>query len=214
MRSELESLFGELGKLASEKRKLIAFLGAVNVGERNPLYRHARQTAYHLGCNGHDALTGGGPGIMEAVNLGIQEGCGRSIEIVEDKFKNSRQETRNYKKMTSKHHILRRHALLTAPDVVVFYPGAKGTLDELLNLEMYLQEGIIERLPVFLVQSRRQLTSVLEGPNSKPYWESLGEFCKHHMNGYSSENGLKGEIVNIEDTPGRELAEKIIRSLK
>src|SRR5260221_2037231 len=57
----------------------ITIFGSARLGEHEPAYEMARDLGKSLGRAGFAVMTGGGPGLMEAVNRGAQEAGGRSL---------------------------------------------------------------------------------------------------------------------------------------
>lgn len=100
-------------------------------------------------------VTGGGPGIMEAANLGAYEAGARSIglnitlphEQAPNPFISPELAFRfRYFALRKMHFLLRARAL-------VAFPGGFGTLDELFEVLTLVQTGKMARIPVVLVGS-------------------------------------------------------------
>src|SRR3954471_864193 len=51
----------------------VSVFGSARAIRGDPLYERARRTARALGEQGYTIVTGGGPGVMEAANLGARE---------------------------------------------------------------------------------------------------------------------------------------------
>lgn len=100
-------------------------------------------------------VTGGGPGIMEAANLGAFEAGARSIglnitlphEQVPNPFISPELAFRfRYFAVRKMHFLLRARAL-------VAFPGGYGTLDELFEVLTLVQTGKMASVPIVLVGS-------------------------------------------------------------
>lgn len=100
-------------------------------------------------------VTGGGPGIMEAANLGAFEAGARSIglnitlphEQAPNPFISPELAFRfRYFALRKMHFLLRARALVT-------FPGGFGTLDELFEVLTLVQTGKMARIPIVLVGS-------------------------------------------------------------
>ena len=100
-------------------------------------------------------MTGGGPGIMEAANLGAFEAGARSIglnimlphEEAPNPFVSPELAFRfHYFALRKMHFLLRARAM-------VAFPGGFGTLDELFEVLTLVQTGKMPRIPIVLVGS-------------------------------------------------------------
>jgi hypothetical protein len=122
-------------------------------------YDEARKFAHLItdrsvatGCTENVIVTGGGPGVMEAGNLGASQagGCSIGLNIVLP----HEQVPNPYvtPELCFNFHyfgIRKMHFLLRAKAIAVF-PGGFGTLDELFEALTLIQTGRMERVPVLL----------------------------------------------------------------
>jgi uncharacterized protein (TIGR00730 family) len=133
--------------------------GSARLRELSPYYDQARRFArlmtersVETGCTEDVIVTGGGPGVMEAGNLGAQEagGCsiGLSIVLPHEQVPN---EYVTPELCFNFHYfgIRKMHFLLRARAIAVF-PGGFGTLDELFESLTLIQTGRMEQVPVLL----------------------------------------------------------------
>ncbi|MBR3712625.1 MAG: LOG family protein, partial [Bacteroidales bacterium] len=67
-----KSMLGGIGKS-------VAVLCSSSIKEGTPHYDKGVETGYALGLAGYAVVTGGGPGLMEAVNKGAQQSGGKSV---------------------------------------------------------------------------------------------------------------------------------------
>lgn len=116
------------------------------------------------GCPSLHVVTGGGPGIMQAANLGAadvdRQSIGLNIVLPHEQYPNPY----TTPELSFQFHyfaIRKMHFLLRARALVAF-PGGYGTLDELFETLTLIQTGKIERMPVILFGSE--------------YWQSLVNF--------------------------------------
>jgi predicted Rossmann-fold nucleotide-binding protein len=65
-----EALLEVIGRDGSEAVRIVGIMGGHAVPRSDPWYRQAARIAYRLREEGYRVMTGGGPGIMEAGNLG------------------------------------------------------------------------------------------------------------------------------------------------
>ncbi|RPJ62910.1 MAG: TIGR00730 family Rossman fold protein, partial [Dehalococcoidia bacterium] len=80
-------LFRYIGELVNGFDKLsgidpaVTIYGSAVATPDQPDYQNARQIAYLLGKQGFNIVTGGGPGMMEAANLGAIEAGVKSVGL-------------------------------------------------------------------------------------------------------------------------------------
>ncbi|MEP7320963.1 MAG: TIGR00730 family Rossman fold protein [Saprospiraceae bacterium] len=114
---------------------------------------------------GFVTVTGGGPGIMEAVNKGAFEHGGKSIGInVLLPFEQS-PNPYVHKSVTINYFFVRKTLLLKYSYAFIVLPGGFGTLDELFETLTLMQTNIVYDFPVVLI--------------GKEYWAKLFEFIEH-----------------------------------
>ncbi len=122
-------------------------------------YEEARRFAFAMTERSKDSnmrenvvVTGGGPGVMEAGNLGAHEAGGRSIGL--NIVLPHEQAPNAYvtPELAFNFHyfaIRKMHFLMRAAAICVF-PGGFGTLDELFETLTLIQTGRMDRIPVLL----------------------------------------------------------------
>jgi uncharacterized protein (TIGR00730 family) len=123
----------------------------------SPYYEEARKFARAMtersvttNCTENVIVTGGGPGVMEAGNLGASEagGCSIGLNIVlpHEQVPN---EYVTPELCFNFHYfgIRKMHFLMRAKAIAVF-PGGFGTLDELFESLTLIQTGRMEQVPV------------------------------------------------------------------
>jgi len=162
--AEFKGGFESLEKLP----KSVSIFGSSRSTPQSPHYRDAQELASRIiKETGYAIITGGGPGIMAAANLGAQEAEGKSIgfniELVD------REHTNPYTNshVDFKYFFIRKTMLTFAADIFVFFPGGFGTFDELFSILTLIQTKKIPRIPIILV--------------GKDFWNSLLEFIKSNM---------------------------------
>ena len=57
----------------------VTCFGSARIGAGDPLYQHAMEVGAALARRGVAVITGGGPGVMEALNRGCAEAGGLSV---------------------------------------------------------------------------------------------------------------------------------------
>ena len=137
----------------------VSIFGSARMTPENPYYKSAEDIARRLSEAGFAVISGGGPGIMEAVNRGAFEGSspsvGLNIELPHEQGPNAFQDISH----TFQHFFARKVMFVKHSCAFVMLPGGFGTLDELMEILTLVQTGKIRRIPVILVHS--------------PYWKGL-----------------------------------------
>ncbi|HEY9123341.1 MAG TPA: TIGR00730 family Rossman fold protein [Bacteroidales bacterium] len=139
----------------------VSIFGSARTKPDNKYFRLAEEIAYKLTQYGYGIITGGGPGIMEAGNMGAKKGGGSSVGInIALPFE---QEPNlfidNDKLITFDHFFVRKVMFTKYAQGFVVLPGGFGTLDELFEAMTLIQTGKIGRFPIVLV--------------GKDYWDGL-----------------------------------------
>jgi uncharacterized protein (TIGR00730 family) len=136
--------------VAQIARPAVTIFGSARVAKGNPVYARARETARLFARAGFSVVTGGGPGVMEAANLGAREGGGLSvgfnIELPHEQAANPYLDV----SYTFRHFYARKTMLVKAADGFVMFPGGFGTLDELFEALTLIQTGKVLHFPVVL----------------------------------------------------------------
>lgn len=114
-------------------------------------YQEARQLARTLSARGIAVVTGGGPGVMEAGNLGAREEVGTSvglnIELPREQLANPYLDLDlDFRYFFTRKFLLIRYAIGFA-----IFPGGFGTVDELFELLTLVQTGKLQQRPIVLV---------------------------------------------------------------
>ena len=132
----------------------VSIFGSARVGRNHPYYRDAVQLSHALSAAGFSVITGGGPGIMEAANLGASRGEGRSIGL---NIKLPLEQNPNPHSDTVIHFnyfFARKVMFVKYACGFVALPGGFGTLDEIFEALTLKQTGKIHEFPVILFGSK------------------------------------------------------------
>jgi uncharacterized protein (TIGR00730 family) len=147
--AELRTGFASLKPLGAA----ITIFGSARTPPSHPEYEQARTLARRLGENGFPIITGGGPGAMEAANLGAKEAGVRSvglgIELPNEEGLNP------YVDLPLMFHYFftRKVMFVRYAAGFVCMPGGLGTLDELFEVLTLRQTEKIRHRPVILFGS-------------------------------------------------------------
>ncbi len=149
----------------------VSIFGSARTEPGTKYYKLAEEIAYQLTQHGYGVITGGGPGIMEAGNLGATRGKGRSVGInIDLPFE---QEPNffidNDKLITFDHFFVRKVMFMKYAQGFVVLPGGFGTFDELFEALTLIQTEKIGKFPIILADRK--------------YWEGLITWIKNVMMG-------------------------------
>jgi uncharacterized protein (TIGR00730 family) len=129
----------------------VTVFGSARIPEDHPYYQLGIDMGKGLARLGFAVMTGGGPGLMEAVNRGAQEVGGRSIGInIVLPFE---QAPNRYCDLTvtARYFFVRKVLLFKYSYAFVALPGGLGTLDELTEALTLIQTKKILHFPVVLM---------------------------------------------------------------
>ncbi len=135
-------------------RPAVTLFGSARTQPNEPDYKLARDIGYGLSKKGFSIITGGGPGIMEAANLGAHEAGGCSIGCnIELPFE---QKPNPYINLPVNFHyfFIRKVMFLRYTSAVVVLPGGFGTMDELFEVLTLVQTHKIDTFPIILVNRK------------------------------------------------------------
>ena len=172
-------------KIFSDYRhiKKVTVFGSARTQPSRLIYGMARLLGQKLSESGYMGITGGGPGIMQAVNEGAGPDCSFGVNI-QLPFEQKPNPVINgdSKSIFYKYFFNRKVAFLKESDAVVLFPGGFGTLDEAMETLTLVQTGKRNPLPIIL----------LDEPGGN-YWKNWVQFIKGVLlaNGYISESDLK-----------------------
>jgi uncharacterized protein (TIGR00730 family) len=131
----------------------VAVFGSARMTPEHAYYGVAEEIARRLSAAGFSVISGGGPGIMEAVNKGAFEGMspsvGLNIQLPHEQGSNAYQDVSH----TFQHFFARKVMFVKLSCAFVMMPGGFGTLDELMEVLTLVQTGKIRKVPVILVNS-------------------------------------------------------------
>jgi hypothetical protein len=149
IQDELRAGFAQLAHIG----KAVSIFGSARTPRDHPRYAAARALARRLGEEGYAIITGGGPGIMEAANLGAREAgapsIGLGIDLPHEQSLNDYVDV----PLTFHYFFARKVMFIRYASGFVVYPGGFGTLDELFEAATLRQTNKIRYFPIVLVGS-------------------------------------------------------------
>jgi len=174
-------------ELLREHGLAATFWGSARTTPDEPYYKEAEELAAKLAKKGFSIISGGGPGIMEASNVGAFKVGGKSVGLniqlpFEQKLNPYTTESLDFDFFFS-----RKVMLTFASEVYVYFPGGFGTLDELFEILTLIQTKKIEPIPVILY--------------GRDYWEPLlGFFEKTLLKKFNTISPEDLELFEIVDS--------------
>ncbi len=168
----------------------VTFWGSARIKPNEPYYKAAEELAAKLAKKGFTVISGGGPGIMEASNVGAFKVGGNSIGLniqlpFEQKLNPYTTESLDFD-----FFFARKVMLTLSSEVYVYFPGGFGTLDEFFEIVTLIQTKKIEQIPIVLF--------------GKDYWEPLlrwfeKDLLKKHKTISKEDLDLFHLVDNVED---------------
>jgi hypothetical protein len=153
-----------------DKRKVTVF-GSARTLPEEPVYKMASLFGKRLAEAGFMVITGGGGGVMQAVNegAGIEHSFGVNIRLPFEQHVNSALEG-SPRLITYKYFFNRKVAFLKEASAVALFPGGFGTLDEAMETLTLLQTGKHDLMPLVLIDE----------PDGT-YWTNWMQFLKEAL---------------------------------
>jgi uncharacterized protein (TIGR00730 family) len=151
-------------------RKVTVF-GSARTLPDDPAYATAKLFGRRLAEAGYMVITGGGGGIMAAVNEGAgpEHSFGVNIRLPFEEKPNPVIEG-NPRSINYKYFFNRKVAFLKESDAVALFPGGFGTLDEAMEALTLVQTGKRNPMPLVLVET----------PGSS-YWARVTRFLEEEL---------------------------------
>lgn len=147
IQSEFIEGFGALADLG----RAVSVFGSARTTKDEPEYELGVRVGRALAAAGYAAITGGGPGVMEAVNKGACEGGGVSVGLgIELPFESGLNEYVDLG-VNFRYFFARKTMFLKYAQGFIVLPGGLGTLDELFEALTLVQTGKVTNFPIVLV---------------------------------------------------------------
>jgi len=161
------------GKIFGPYRKTrkVTVFGSARTRPEDPAYETAVLFGQKLREAGYMVITGGGPGIMQAVNegAGADHSFGVNIRLPFEQKSNPVLDGNN-KSIVYKYFFNRKVAFLKEANAVALFPGGFGTLDEAMETLTLVQTGKRDLMPLVLID-----------PPGSVYWQRWLEFLKAQL---------------------------------
>ncbi|MEX0772475.1 MAG: TIGR00730 family Rossman fold protein [Balneolales bacterium] len=171
------SVFKIMGEFVEGYDKLlrigpcVSIFGSARLQEGGAHYDKAVKVAIKLTKMGFGIITGGGPGIMEAANLGANLGKGKSVGLCIQLPFEEKPNTYVDADFTIRfnYFFARKVMFVKYAQGFVVFPGGLGTLDELFEALTLIQTKKIDPFPIVLMGTE--------------YWGGLVDWIKQTMIG-------------------------------
>ncbi|HVF06194.1 MAG TPA: TIGR00730 family Rossman fold protein [Frankiaceae bacterium] len=150
IQAEFVEGFGTLAKLGPA----VSVFGSARTPPDHPEYQQGVELGEALARAGFTVITGGGPGLMEAVNKGCLAGGGTSVGLgIELPFE---QRLNDYVDIgiQFRYFFARKTMFVKYAQAFVIAPGGFGTLDELFEALTLVQTNKVTRFPVVLLGTK------------------------------------------------------------
>ncbi|GAA6748757.1 LOG family protein [Thermus brockianus] len=128
---------------------LVSVFGSARFGEGHPAYALGYRLGKALAEAGYGVVTGGGPGVMEAVNRGAYEAGGVSVGLNIELPHEQKPNPYQTHALSLRYFFVRKVLFVRYAHAFVFLPGGLGTLDELSEVLVLIQTEKVHPFPVF-----------------------------------------------------------------
>ena len=191
IQTEFVEGFGTLAELGPA----IGVFGSARTKKSSPMWQSGVEIGRGLAEAGYAAITGGGPGMMEAVNKGAMQAGGVSVGLgIELPFEQS---LNRYVTLgiNFRYFFARKTMFLKYSQGFVVMPGGFGTFDELFEAVTLAQTGKVTQFPVVLYSSE--------------FWNPMLTWVRDHVlaDGYIKEADL--QMLRVTDDPD-EVVERML----
>jgi len=174
----------------------VSIFGSALTSPGHHYYKQAEEIAKKLSARGLGVITGGGPGIMEAANLGASEEKGSSVGLnINLPFEQQHNPYIDDDKLINfDFFFVRKVMFMKYAQGFIVLPGGFGTLDELFEALTLVQTKKTATFPVILV--------------GKKFWSGLIDWIKEVM--LEEEKNISAEdmfLFKLVDTPDEAVEE-------
>src|SRR6478609_7208649 len=157
----------------------ITVFGSARFKPGDRYYESAREFGKRIAEIGFTTMTGGGPGIMEAANLGAFESNGTSVGCNIKLPFEQQPNPYMHKWVTFDYFFVRKVLLVKYSYAFIIMPGGFGTMDEFFEAITLVQTKTITNFPIVLF--------------GKEYHKTLSEY----MNKMAEEKTISPEDLNL-----------------
>ena len=189
---ELVEGFDELSNIVPA----VTIYGSARSTPDSKSYQQTVETAFLLGKAGFNIMTGGGPGVMEAANLGAQKAGVKSVGLNIQLPVEQKCNIYANKVITFHHFFVRKLMLVKYATAFVIMPGGLGTMDELTEVLTLIQTSKIKPFPVLMMSSS--------------YWAGLLAWLKATVLKAGNISEEDFDLLRVFDDP-KEVVDAVVR---
>jgi uncharacterized protein (TIGR00730 family) len=186
-------LFGIMAEFVEATERLagvrpaVSFFGSSRHDQDSPYFALAEKTARLLSDAGFAVISGGGPGLMRAVNRGAFHGrspaVGLNIDLPRERHSTEYQDI----SLRFKHFFARKVMFVKFATAYVVLPGGFGTLDELFEALTLVQTRKTRRMPIILMH--------------EPFWRGLLAWIRERLVAERTIDPEDSDLVQVIDEP-------------
>ena len=174
----------------------VTIFGSARAKEGGELYTKAYELSKAIARNKFNIITGGGPGVMEAVNRGAKEGGVKSVGINIELPMEQKPNPYINLPLSFRYFFIRKVMFIKYAIAYIVMPGGFGTLDEFFESVTLIQTRKIRPFPVILYGAS--------------FWNSLIGWMGEHMLSTGMVTKEEMGIFKVMDDP-EEVADYIKR---
>lgn len=179
--------FVEGFQFLSESSREVTFFGSARTKPTDRWYKEGVKLGKLLASHGYTVVTGGGPGIMEAVNKGAFEAGGASIGLNIQLPTEQRINPYVTRGRGFHYFFIRKVMLAASAQAYVYFPGGFGTLDEFFEIVTLIQTGKMQSTPVVCV--------------GKDFWSGLFDWVERvQMKSFKTISPKDRKLFQVVDT--------------
>ena len=183
----IQAEFVEGFGLLAELGMAVSIFGSARTLRGTPEYMLAEEIAAQLSRAGYALITGGGPGIMEAVNKGAAEAGGVSVGLGIELPKEMGLNDYVNVGLEFRYFFVRKTVFIKYSQAFVVLPGGFGTMDELFEAVTLVATGKITRFPIVLVGTE--------------YWGDLVTWLREKVQAEGKVHPEELDLFTVVDTP-------------
>ena len=181
----IQAEFVEGFGLLAELPRAVSVFGSARTAPGSPDYLAGEQIGAALARAGYAVITGGGPGLMEAVNKGCCEAGGTSVGLgIELPFEQRINDWVDVG-LNFRYFFARKTMFVKYAQAFIVMPGGFGTMDELFEALTLVQTGKVTSFPVVLFGSA--------------YWQGLLDWLRTTMLSEHKINAADLDLVHVTD---------------
>ncbi|HVV74914.1 MAG TPA: TIGR00730 family Rossman fold protein [Mycobacteriales bacterium] len=181
----IQSEFVEGFGLLAEVPRAVSVFGSARTLPDSPEYVVGEQLGAALSRAGWAVITGGGPGVMEAVNKGATQAGGVSIGLgIELPFEQKLNDWVDLG-VNFRYFFVRKTMFVKYAQAFVVLPGGFGTMDELFEALTLVQTRKVTSFPVILYGSS--------------YWGGLIDWLRNSMLPDGKINEVDLDLIHLSD---------------